>query len=393
MVRRLVLGAGLALLVAGCNPPPPLVPNSSQSPVTGTNLLAATDGLASADDEASAGKADGAKQDADGRATKKPGAKLSADDLTARAIKELEGDQVKNALADLDEALALEPTHRKALMLKGVVLFSQARDAEPPKSRALYLQAADTIRKFRDSHKEKELDGDERQLVTVVLMKAAGAYAGNRKMDKAFATLDEASDTGILNEEQFQEDKDLTLIRESPRFDDFLKRAKEKAKVQAAKEVKALLAENKPFPFDFKLPDVTGKKVALADLKGKVTIVDVWGTWCPPCRMEIPHFISLYQQYHDKGLEIVGLNYENVSDKEAKTRIEEFVKDKKVPYPCLIGDDKTQEQIPSFEGFPTTLFLDREGKVRLKTVGYRPKVILEAIVERLLDEPKPDSSK
>jgi hypothetical protein len=63
-----------------------------------------------------------------------------------------------------------------------------------------------------------------------------------------------------------------------------------------------------------------------------------------------------------------------------------FVKENKIPYPCVIGDDKTQEQIPDFEGFPTTLFLDRAGKVRLKVVGYHSMADLDAIVSMLLDE-------
>ena len=118
-------------------------------------------------------------------------------------------------------------------------------------------------------------------------------------------------------------------------------------------------------------------------------IVDVWGTWCPPCREEIPSFIALYKRFHDKGLEIVGLNYERVEPKDVKKTIQSYLEANKVPYPCLIGDEPTQEQIPDFQGFPTTLFLDRAGKVRLKVVGLHSPAYLEAIVATLLEEKAP----
>src|SRR5262249_59973090 len=92
------------------------------------------------------------------------------------------------------------------------------------------------------------------------------------------------------------------------------------------------------FAFNFELPDLDGKKVSLADYKGKVVIVDLWGTWCPPCREEIPHFVDLYRKYHASGLEIVGINYEMVAGDEAREKVRKYVKENDIPYPCLIGD-------------------------------------------------------
>ncbi len=58
---------------------------------------------------------------------------------------------------------------------------------------------------------------------------------------------------------------------------------------------------------DFTLTLLDGKKLTLNDLKGKAVIIDVWDTWCPPCKKEIPHFIELYSEYKSKGLEIIGV--------------------------------------------------------------------------------------
>jgi thiol-disulfide isomerase/thioredoxin len=148
-----------------------------------------------------------------------------------------------------------------------------------------------------------------------------------------------------------------------------------------------LLKENKTFPFDFTLPNVDGKKVSLADFRGKVVIVDFWGTWCPPCRQEIPHFVELLKKYEGKGLRVVGLNYERVPKERIPQTISAFVKQHKIPYPCLIGDDATREKVEDFRAFPTTLFIDRQGIVRAKLEGLPDSPSqLEILATTLLEE-------
>lgn len=142
------------------------------------------------------------------------------------------------------------------------------------------------------------------------------------------------------------------------------------------------------FPFDFALPDVDGKTITLADHRGKVTIVDFWGTWCPPCREEVPLFVELKKRYGKQGLEIVGITYENGGG-DVKQTIKDFIQENGVSYICVIGDDKTRDQIPDFEGYPTTLFIDRAGKVRLKLTGGRKLAVLESFVKELLSNKSP----
>ena len=157
--------------------------------------------------------------------------------------------------------------------------------------------------------------------------------------------------------------------------------------VSMANEIAHLLAANTPFPFDFNLEDVAGNKLSKADLAGKVLIVDLWGTWCPPCRMEIPHFVALSKKYQDQGLAVVGLNSERIRDKDkAAELVREFCKTEGVDYPCAVITSDFLQQVPDLEGFPTTLFIDRAGQVRLKVVGYHDISFLQAAVEALLEE-------
>jgi thiol-disulfide isomerase/thioredoxin len=131
---------------------------------------------------------------------------------------------------------------------------------------------------------------------------------------------------------------------------------------------------------------VEGNSVSLDGYKDKVVIVDFWGTWCPPCRTEIPHFVKLQEKYRDRGLQIVGLNYERGDPDQAVPTIRQFMTSNKMNYPRAGGDRSTQQQVPDLTGFPTTLFIDRSGKVRMKLVGLQSLETLEAIVQTLLDE-------
>ncbi len=160
--------------------------------------------------------------------------------------------------------------------------------------------------------------------------------------------------------------------------------------------VKKAIETPPDIPFEFTLPDLNGKKVSLRDFKGKVVLVDFWGTWCGPCREAIPFLTELYKQRHPRGLEIIGLSYERAaaSESEAVELVKKFVESNGVPYPCLLGDEPTVKQVPGWRGFPTSLIVDRAGKVRLlvtENSAQTPELITD-VVRVLLAEPVPASA-
>ncbi|MBI3723015.1 TlpA family protein disulfide reductase, partial [bacterium] len=164
---------------------------------------------------------------------------------------------------------------------------------------------------------------------------------------------------------------------------------------RCAAEVAKALAEKPLFDYDFDLKTLDGKTLKLADLKGKVVIVDIWGTWCPPCRAEIPHFVKLYEKYREKGLEIVGIACERTDDDETSKVVEKFAAEHGIKYPLALNEHgKAEKSVkPSFAGYPTTLFIDRDGKLRLKEIGYHPLEALEAYTKALLDAKAADEPK
>jgi cytochrome c biogenesis protein CcmG/thiol:disulfide interchange protein DsbE len=131
---------------------------------------------------------------------------------------------------------------------------------------------------------------------------------------------------------------------------------------------------------NFVLKDLDGKLVSLSDFKGKVVIIDFWATWCPPCLMEIPHFQSLYEEYSDRGLIVIGISL----DQGGVNVVKPFVKSKGMTYPVVMGGRQVANDYGGIRGIPTTFVVDRKGDIVEKAVGYRDKAFFEKAVKELL---------
>ncbi len=130
----------------------------------------------------------------------------------------------------------------------------------------------------------------------------------------------------------------------------------------------------------FQLQTLEGQPVSLADIEGKVAIIDFWATWCPPCVKEIPEFIELYQAYRDQGLVILGISM----DQAGPEVVRNFVAKNGVTYPVAMFNPEVVEAYEVFTGIPTTFILDRQGQVVQKVVGYHPKSFFESEIKKLL---------
>ncbi|MFQ6612195.1 MAG: TlpA disulfide reductase family protein [Fidelibacterota bacterium] len=141
------------------------------------------------------------------------------------------------------------------------------------------------------------------------------------------------------------------------------------------REPKAIIAP------DFTLKKVNGKLFRLSDLKGKVVLMNFWGTWCGPCRAEIPDLNSLYAEHKNEGLEIVGITLTSGTEAD----IAKFMKEWKMEYTVLtdVKGNETMEVTSLYgkaigqpiNGLPTTLIINREGQIVKGYIGARTKEI------------------
>src|SRR6185369_7347745 len=127
---------------------------------------------------------------------------------------------------------------------------------------------------------------------------------------------------------------------------------------------------------DFKLPDLSGKTVALSDFKGQVVLVDFWATWCGPCQEEVPDLIALQAKYKDRGFTVLGVSM----DAGDKKGVQAFVQDNKIPYPVLLSgaDAPAGYDVP---GLPSAVLVDRTGRLARSYVGVRSTSEFAADVE------------
>jgi len=150
---------------------------------------------------------------------------------------------------------------------------------------------------------------------------------------------------------------------------------------------------------DFSLPDLSGKLVSLKDdrFKGKVVVVNFWGSWCGGCLLEIPELIKLKSKYENEGLEIVGIAFEEGPPDQQLKRTKKAVDRLQIDYTILqggISDDNHVMQVvrglEGFDGYPTTIFVDRNGEVADFSIGFsahddaRKRFLVDALESKLI---------
>lgn len=139
-------------------------------------------------------------------------------------------------------------------------------------------------------------------------------------------------------------------------------------------------------PLDFSWEE-NGKTFTLSSmLKNKITFINFWGTWCPPCRAEIPHLIDLHKQYKDRGFNIIGIALERQGD--PVTNVKNFVTKSNINYrnfPSRDYADAFAKKFGPIQYVPTTFVIGRDGKVLETIVGGRDKASFDEIIRKYID--------
>ena len=142
------------------------------------------------------------------------------------------------------------------------------------------------------------------------------------------------------------------------------------------------LNKENPSAPDFTIKDLYGNEISLSNYEGKVVFLNFWATWCSPCKAEIPGFVEMYEKYKDKGLTILGISLDRISE----NKIRDFAKKYKISYPVAKGSMALAREYESGRLLPETVIIDREGKIRHKHIGYMDKEIVEKFFLDLTEE-------
>jgi cytochrome c biogenesis protein CcmG/thiol:disulfide interchange protein DsbE len=133
---------------------------------------------------------------------------------------------------------------------------------------------------------------------------------------------------------------------------------------------------------DFTVRTLNAGKLSLSNLRGHVVLVNFWATWCPPCRLEIPGFQRVYQDYKDKGFTVVGLS----TDEQGPGVVNAFIRQNGITYPVGMATDEMRRLYGGVDALPESFLLDESGHVRKRVEGMFNESTLRQDVDHLLAE-------
>ena len=116
---------------------------------------------------------------------------------------------------------------------------------------------------------------------------------------------------------------------------------------------------------DFELSTLQGNTVKLSDYRGKVVFLNIWATWCPPCREEMPFMEALYRRLKDRDFEILAVSI----DRKGKEVVGPFVEKYGLTFPILLDPENTVYKLYGLTGVPETFIVYRNGVIQFKIIG------------------------
>ncbi|MBN2135394.1 MAG: TlpA family protein disulfide reductase [Acidobacteria bacterium] len=178
-------------------------------------------------------------------------------------------------------------------------------------------------------------------------MKITGLAIDNNQIDLAMKWMERTVENGTLNFQKFEIDEKFQVLKNQPKWGELIQRIKVD-NVGLSKKAK-----------DFTATFIDGKEYSLSDFRGKVVLLDFWSMTCKPCVQAFPVFKELYNKYHSKGFEIIGVNLNEDIEK-----VKNFLKDNEIPWLNIAegkGWDSKIKNLYNMQWLPSIWIIDGEG--------------------------------
>lgn len=144
----------------------------------------------------------------------------------------------------------------------------------------------------------------------------------------------------------------------------------------AGRAVPASLVEGSPAP-DFQLEDLSGQQVRLSDFQGKTVLINFWATWCGPCRLEMPAIQARFEG-HAGDLAVLAVNFD-----EPAAVVRQYAEELQLTFTILLDPGGEIQRLYRVRGYPTTYFIDQDGKVRIQHIGLMTETQMDAYLSQL----------
>ena len=131
---------------------------------------------------------------------------------------------------------------------------------------------------------------------------------------------------------------------------------------------------------EFALKTPEGKPVQLADYRGKAVLLNFWGTWCAPCKLELPWLIELQKKYASRGFTVLGV----AENEDSAKNVADYAAKMKVDYPLVMADDTVNKAYQCCDYVPTSYYIGRDGKILAEAGGIISESDMEANIEKIL---------
>lgn len=118
---------------------------------------------------------------------------------------------------------------------------------------------------------------------------------------------------------------------------------------------------------EYSAQSLSGQEIAFADHRGEVVLINVWATWCGPCRVEMPPIQNLYSRFKDQGFTVLAVSID--TGPSYKEKVEEFVREFELDFPVLLDPESRIGRVLQTIGVPETFVVDRQGRIIKRLIG------------------------